>query len=225
MATIKVVSKDNLSVYDSLSKARNNTVFQSQETGKGLSTNDYTNTEKSKLSAIAAGAQVNVLESIQVNGTAQTITNKSVNITVPTDNSQISNGAGYAKTTEVTSAIATAKEELEESITANITSAYKAKGSCAFADLPAASSTNEGHVYNITDAFTTTSNFVEGAGKTLPAGTNVVVVELKAATSTAAATYGYDALSGMVDLSAYAKTADFEELTADEISAIVNGTE
>lgn len=51
--------------------------------GKGLSTNDYTTTEKTKLNGIATGAQVNVLEKVSVNGTEQTITNKGVDITVP----------------------------------------------------------------------------------------------------------------------------------------------
>lgn len=52
--------------------------------GKGLSTNDYTTPEKNKLGGIAAGAQVNVIESIKVNGQAQAVSSKSVNITVPT---------------------------------------------------------------------------------------------------------------------------------------------
>ena len=39
--------------------------------------------------------QENVIESIEVNGTAQTITSKTVNITVPTDTSDLTNGAGY----------------------------------------------------------------------------------------------------------------------------------
>lgn len=52
--------------------------------GKGLSTNDYTTAEKNKLGGIAAGAQVNVIESIKVNGQAQAINSKGVNITVPT---------------------------------------------------------------------------------------------------------------------------------------------
>lgn len=52
--------------------------------GKGLSTNDYTIAEKNKLGGIAAGAQVNVIESIKVNGQAQAIASKGVNITVPT---------------------------------------------------------------------------------------------------------------------------------------------
>ena len=49
-------------------------------TGKGLSTNDYTDEEKSKLNGIASGAQVNVIESIQINGAAQQINNKTVNL-------------------------------------------------------------------------------------------------------------------------------------------------
>lgn len=52
--------------------------------GKGLSTNDYTTAEKTKLSGIAEGAQENVIESIKVNGAVQIITSKSVDITVPT---------------------------------------------------------------------------------------------------------------------------------------------
>lgn len=52
--------------------------------GKGLSTNDYTTTEKDKLADIAAGAQVNVIEQIKVNNVAQTVSGKAVNITVPT---------------------------------------------------------------------------------------------------------------------------------------------
>lgn len=53
------------------------------ESGKGLSTNDYTTSEKTKLANIEENAQVNDIEVIKVNGTAQTITNKSVDIEVP----------------------------------------------------------------------------------------------------------------------------------------------
>ena len=54
-----------------------------KETGKGLSTNDYTTAEKTKLTGIAANAQVNVIETIQVNGTEVTPSNKVVDISVP----------------------------------------------------------------------------------------------------------------------------------------------
>lgn len=52
--------------------------------GKGLSTNDYTTDDKNKLEGIAVGAQVNVIESISVNGVVQTILKKNINIVVPT---------------------------------------------------------------------------------------------------------------------------------------------
>ena len=52
--------------------------------GKGLSSNDYTDAEKSKLAGIAEGAQVNVIETVKVNGTALTpSSDKAVDITVP----------------------------------------------------------------------------------------------------------------------------------------------
>lgn len=55
-----------------------------KETGKGLSSNDYTTDEKTKLEGIAAGAQVNVIESVKVNGVALAIDGKAVDVTVPT---------------------------------------------------------------------------------------------------------------------------------------------
>lgn len=48
--------------------------------GKQLSTEDYTTAEKDKLGHVAAGAQVNVIETVQLNGTAITPTEKTVNI-------------------------------------------------------------------------------------------------------------------------------------------------
>jgi len=50
-----------------------------KETGKSL----VLDTEITKLAGVEAGAQVNVLEGVKVNGTAKTITDKVVDITVP----------------------------------------------------------------------------------------------------------------------------------------------
>lgn len=69
--------------------------------GKGLSTNDYTSDEKTKLANIASGAQVNVLEGIQKNGTTVTITNKIANIAVPTKTSDITNDSGFITSADV----------------------------------------------------------------------------------------------------------------------------
>lgn len=48
------------------------------------------------------------IDVIQVNGTPQTITSKTVNITVPTNNNQLTNGAGYQTATDVDGLIDTA---------------------------------------------------------------------------------------------------------------------
>lgn len=55
----------------------------------------YTTSEKTKLSGVASGAQVNVIESINVNGAAQTVISKAVNITVPTKTSQLQNDSEF----------------------------------------------------------------------------------------------------------------------------------
>ena len=221
MATKKVVTLSGLSYALGKEKTRSDAAYVAKETGKSL----LADTEATRLEGMETGAQVNIIESISVNGTAQTVTNKGVNIDVPTNTNQLTNGADFATNTEVGTAITTAKEDLEAEIAAAATAAYKAKGSVAFASLPAASKASLGDVYNISDDFTTTAQFVEGAGKTHPAGTNVVIVELTAADDSdpenpVAATYGYDVFSGMVDLSAYAKSADFEDVTNAEIDAL-----
>lgn len=138
------------------------------------------------------------------------------------------NIAQYAKTTEVDSKIATTKTELigtdgdtgtsdtikgakkyaEEQIAAQVASAYKAAGSVAFASLPTLAATEEGKVYNVTDAFSTTDDFIEGAGKSYPAGTNVVCID------TGDETFKWDVLAGMVDLSAY----DTAEVAAGKVA-------
>lgn len=64
-----------------------------------------------------------------------------------------------------------AGQQIDEAIAV----AYKDGGSKAFAQLPALTAENRGYVYNVTDAFTTTADFVEGAGHDYPAGTNVTI--------------------------------------------------
>lgn len=76
------------------------------ESGKGLSTNDYTSAEKQKLSGIASGAQANVIESVKVNGTKVEPSSKAVDISVPTKVSQLTNDSGFQNAAQVNSTIA-----------------------------------------------------------------------------------------------------------------------
>jgi hypothetical protein len=83
-----------------------------------------------------------------------------------------------------------------------VASVFKPAGSASsVAGLGALTAANVGKVYNMSAAFTTTSDFLEGAGVDYPAGTNVVIVEASANT------YKYDVFSGVVDLSGYAQKA------------------
>ena len=71
------------------------TGYVEKETGKGLSTNDYTTTEKNKLAGIEASADVNIIENIKVNGVAQTVTDKAVDISVPINTSDLNNDSDF----------------------------------------------------------------------------------------------------------------------------------
>lgn len=125
----------------------------------------------------------------------------------------IVDGKGFATTTAMNSAIGAAKTEMQSAINAAVSSVYEPKGSVAFASLPALAAGMVGDVYNVTDAFTTTASFVEGAGKKYPAGTNVVCVADGDAQK-------WDVLSGMVDLSGYVQDSDLEAVTTTEIDAM-----
>lgn len=193
---------------------------------------------KTKLDTVAENAQVNVIESVKVNGVALEVTEKGVNIEVPTgtlaglddvgiDNlntalKDLINGkadsattlAGYGITDAYTKAETYTKTETDSAISTAVGQAvagvYKVKGSVAFASLPTENITI-GDVYNVTDAFTASSAFVTSeVGKQYPAGTNVCYTE-----------NGWDAMAGTYDFSEYAKLTDLpESLTSEEIAAI-----
>lgn len=99
-------------------------------------------------------------------------------------------------------------DQVQAAISSAITGVYTPKGSIAFASLPTAAAGNKGWVYNVSDAFTTTTAaFVEGAGHSYGAGTNVVCVDA------GSGSYKWDVLAGTIDLT---------ELTADEVQTLWN---
>lgn len=79
--------------------------IQGTEEGKGLSSNDYTTEEKNKLAGIAAGAQVNLIENIKVNGVAIAPQSKTVDIKTATKTSELTNDSKFQTETEVTTRV------------------------------------------------------------------------------------------------------------------------
>lgn len=107
------------------------------------------------------------INDIKVNDFYAPITNKTASLTIPYDTSYFlsRNGAKFQTYDDVVSLINQRTLRM-----------YKLGGSVTFANLPALTPACNGLVVNVTDAFTTTSDFIEGAGKSYPAGTNVAVV-------------------------------------------------
>lgn len=125
-------------------------------------------------------------------GSYNDLTNKP---TIPTNNNQLTNGAGYQTETQVNNLIRSATSKVIE---------YG--GSTDIAGLPAlAVAANAYKMYNVTEGFSTTGQFLEGADKSYPAGTNVVVIPNSAGTA-----YVFDIYTGSFAVSA---------LTATEINA------
>ena len=108
-------------------------------------------------------------------------------------------------------------EQINAAISGAVSSVYKPGGSAVFASLPELSVANLGKVVNVTDSFTTTEDFVEGADRTHPAGTNVVIVDTDK--SGESPSFKYDVLAGFVDLSGYSTP----EQVAAAVSAAVSG--
>lgn len=217
--------------------------------GKGLSTNDFTDALKTKLDGIATGANKTTVDSALSSSSTNPVQNKVINTALGNKVDKVS-GKGLS-TNDFTTAL---KEKLEaqagdpystfiqnasfkygSTTTAgtisngvsvldlsdfakksDIASVYKAKGTVAFANLPTLANSSVGDVYNVSNAFTTTSSFVEGAGKNYPAGTNVVCV-------TVSNTKYWDVLAGSIDLSPYQLIADLVAITNAEIDTILAG--
>lgn len=76
--------------------------------------NNYTTADKNKLAGLSNYDDTEIknqiaaagkIDTIKVNGTAQTVTNKTVSLTIPTNNNQLTNGAGYQTASQVNTAI------------------------------------------------------------------------------------------------------------------------
>ena len=171
------------------------------------------------------------IDKIKVNGTEQTITNKTVDIEVPTKVSDLTNDSNFQDDEDVSEAITTAlangtnpyqtKSDVDAEIASQIGGAYKPQGTVPFANLPAPSASNEHYVYDISDAFVTTADFKEGAGHSHPAGTNVACIEVSAGV------FKWDCMAGFIDTSTFwsnaeGQTNSLTAATVAEINAILN---
>jgi len=109
---------------------------------------------------------------------------------LPTKVSDLTNDSNFQTQTQVESAISAA-----------VAGSLIPGGSVTFANLPELSATVKNHIYNVSDSFTTTSDFIEGAGHDYPAGTNVAIIDVGTESTPA---YKYDTYTGTFDFSGFA---------------------
>lgn len=120
------------------------------------------------------------IDKIKVNGTEQTITNKAVDIAVPTNNNQLTNGAGYQTATDVNGLIDTAlangndpyitESGVDTKIETALTSAMTYKGSVATKSALPSTGNKVGDFYNVLDEET---NYAWDGTKWDPAGETI----------------------------------------------------
>ena len=101
----------------------------------------------------------------------------------------------------------------------DISTVYRASGPVASAsDLPTLGASVLGNVYNATASFTTTSDFVEGAGKTIQVGNDIAVVDVGTGSSHS---YKFSVMGDFIDISGKQDKATAVTHTA---STAVGGT-
>lgn len=196
---IKYVNADGLLYLWTKIKAR----FVAQEAGKGLSSNDFTTDEKTKLTGIEAGAQVNAVSEITVNGVS-VLSDKKAAITTPTKTSDLTNDSGYQTASQVTAAITGQGYQTAEQVNSAIASKLSGMTGITFSV-----------VESLPEAGKTGTIYLKSNGKS---GENVYneYIWLSDAGK-------YEELGeASPDLSGYAKTADFVPVSNSDIDSIVS---
>ena len=171
--------------------------------GKGLSSNDYTTEEKTKLSGIASGAEVNV----------QSDWNQSSNEADDYIKNKPTLGTAAAK--DATDLVRPNSHDLVESgsvynaIIEAVSSVYTPRGSKTCAELTSSLliEANVGSCYNVTDSGSTTALFVQGAGQTINQGDTVGIIKA------GATTYLFNLMGNTLDLHEYQKKELTDSIT------------
>lgn len=187
--------------------------------GKGLSTNDLTATLKSNYDKAythststhaPTNAQANVIENVKVNGTALSVSSKSVNVTVPTKTSELTNDSsfttmsavedkGYQTSSQVNSIVTGKGYQTESQVQSLINSAVSGITGIEFSVVSSLPSTgSKGVIYLVAHAHGTGDSYDE-------------YIWLSDSSK-------FEKIGNTdIDLSAYLKSSDVTELTNTEI--------
>lgn len=105
-----VMNEDRLTLYDGLIKTHITNTTVAKETGKGLSTNDYTTTEKNKLAGIADGANKTIVDSALDASSENPVQNKVIAGEINTLKKSVSDGKTLVATAITDKGVETAAD-------------------------------------------------------------------------------------------------------------------
>lgn len=169
---------DNAKYYSQQSEQSQSAAATSADTASTKAEEAAANAATAKTSADNAAGSAN-LANEKANSAANSAT-----IAVSNSNAaqQYASNAAASADTAQNYAVAdtdSAKYYYEQArrISESFSGALRPMGTVTFANLPALSEADGGSMYNISDQFTTTAEFKEGAGNTIPAGANVYKTE------------------------------------------------
>lgn len=169
---------DNAKYYSQQSAQSQSAAAESADTASAKAEEAAASAATAKTNADNAAGSANI-----ANEKANSATN-SATIAVSNSNAaqQYASNAAISADTAQNYAVAdtdSAKYYYEQArrISESFSGALRPMGTVTFANLPALSETASGSMYNISDQFTTTNDFKEGEGNTIPAGANVYKTE------------------------------------------------
>ena len=162
------------------------------EEGKGLSTNDYDDTEKA-----AVAAATSAISDMKDGTDIDSFGDVEVALLDKADISDLGTAAAKDSTNAVTAGSTDLVESgaVKSAIDSAVSKCYHHAGTKTVAQLThdLLVAANEGNVYEMTDSGTTTSDFIEGMGRPIKEGDNVGIARVSEGV------YKFDLLSGFVD--------------------------
>lgn len=178
-------------------------------TGKGLSTNDFTDEYKA-----AIGSNTSAITAIKDGATLDSFGDVEVALLDKADTSDLGTAAAKDSTNSVTAGSTDLVESgaVKDAIDSAVSRSYHHAGTKTVAQLThdLLVAANEGNVYNITDSGTTTSDFIEGIGRPIKEGANVGVAKVSDGV------YMFDLLSGFVDTSLFVQKSQTSGLIKND---------
>lgn len=176
-ATKAKTSETNAKTSETKARTSETSASTSASNAKTSETNSKTSETNTKKSEANASASATNAKTSETNAKAS-----ATSASTSANNAKASETKAKASETNArTSETNSAKSESEaqkyaeqvKKISESFSGALRPLGTINFADLPSTADANSGDMYNITDQFTTTTDFKEGAGNIIPAGSNV----------------------------------------------------